>query len=184
VLFGIGLAFTFNALLTLVQFVASADALQQVVFWSMGSLARANWPSVATLAAVVAAVAPFALAASWRMTALRLGEERARSYGVNVRRLRAFSLLRISLLTATAMSFVGTIGFVGLVGPHIARMLIGEDHRFFLPASALTGAAVMSLASVASKSVVPGVLLPVGIVTSLIGLPVFFALIMRQRGRA
>ncbi|WP_244642000.1 FecCD family ABC transporter permease [Chelatococcus reniformis] len=184
VLFGIGLAFTFNALLTLVQFVASADALQQVVFWSMGSLARANWPSVAALAVVVAAVAPFALAASWRMTALRLGEERARSYGVNVRRLRAFSLLRISLLTATAMSFVGTIGFVGLVGPHIARMLIGEDHRFFLPASALTGAAVMSLASVASKSVVPGVLLPVGIVTSLIGLPVFFALIMRQRGRA
>jgi iron complex transport system permease protein len=92
------------------------------------------------------------------------------------------SLLRISILTATAMAFVGTIGFVGLAGPHIARLLIGEDHRFFLPASALTGAIIMSLASVASKSIIPGVLIPIGIVTALIGLPVFFSLIFSRRG--
>lgn len=82
------------------------------------------------------------------------------------------------------MAFVGTIGFVGLVGPHIARLLVGEDHRFFLPASALTGALVMSLASIASKMIVPGVLLPVGIVTAFVGLPVFFSLIYKQQGRA
>lgn len=181
VLFGIALVFTFNALLALVQFLATADALQQFVFWNMGSLARANWSSITILACVIAATFPFSLAASWKMTALRLGEDRAASYGIDVARLRFLSLLRVSLLAATAVAFVGTIGFIGLVGPHIARMLIGEDHRFFLPASALTGAAVMSLASIASKLVVPGVLLPVGLVTSLVGLPVFFILILRRR---
>lgn len=87
-------------------------------------------------------------------------------------------------MAATAVAFVGIIGFVGLVGPHIARMLVGENHRFFLPASLLTGALVMSLASIASKVIVPGVLLPIGIVTALVGLPVFFVLIARrQKGR-
>ena len=184
VLFGIALVFTFQALLALVQFVASADALQQLVFWGMGSLARANWSTVSLLAAAVASVLPFSLAASWRLTALRLGEERARSYGIDVGRFRFVALLRISLLAATAVAFTGTIGFVGLVGPHIARLLIGEDHRFLLPASALTGAVMMSAASVASKSLVPGLLLPVGIVTSLVGLPVFFALLTRQSRRS
>jgi iron complex transport system permease protein len=183
VLFGIALVFSFNALLSLVQFVASADALQQLVFWSMGSLARSNWTSIAILGCVCALVLPFSLEASWRLTALRMGEERAMSYGIDVRRLRFLSLLRVSLLAATAVAFTGTIGFVGLVGPHIARMLIGEDHRFFLPASALSGALMMSAASIASKLIVPGVLLPVGIVTSLVGLPVFFALILRRRAR-
>lgn len=183
VLFGIALVFTFQALLALVQFIASADALQQLVFWGMGSLARSNWMTIATLAAVVAAVLPFSLMASWRLTALRLGEERARSYGIDVSRLRFFALLRISLLAATAVAFTGTIGFVGLVGPHIARMLIGEDHRFLLPASALTGAVMMSAASIASKTLIPGLLLPVGIVTSLVGLPVFFLLLMRRANR-
>ena len=117
------------------------------------------------------------------MTALRLGEEQARSFGVDVARLRRWSLLRVSLLAASAVSMVGVIGFVGLAGPHIARMLLGEDHRFFLPGSLLTGAVVMSLASLVSKTVVPGVLLPVGLVTSLIGLPIFFSLILRGRGR-
>lgn len=181
VLFGIALVFTFNALVALLQLVASPDSLQQLVFWGMGSLAEADWPAVAILAGVVAAVVPFSLFSAWRMTALRLGDERARSYGVDVGRLRFQSLLRASLLAATAVAFVGTIGFVGLVGPHVARLLTGEDHRFFLPASLLTGALVMSLASILSKALVPGLLLPVGIVTSLVGLPVFILLVHRSR---
>ncbi|WP_142848369.1 iron ABC transporter permease [Telmatospirillum sp. J64-1] len=183
VLFGIALVFTFNALVALIQFVASQEALQQLVFWSMGSLARSNWEKLTILGAVLLVVAPFSFAAAWPMTALRLGEERARSFGVNVTRLRFASLFRISILAATAVSFVGTIGFIGLVGPHIARLLIGEDHRFFLPVSALAGAGVMSLASVASKTLMPGVLVPVGIVTALIGVPVFLGLILSKRER-
>ena len=183
VLFGIAMVFTFNALVALIQFVASQEALQQLVFWSMGSLARATWRKLGILALVIAATLPFSLLASWRMTALRLGEDRARSFGISVGRLRFFSLLRVSLLAATSVAFVGTIGFIGLVGPHIARMLVGEDHRFFLPASVLTGAAIMSMSSVASKLVVPGALIPVGIVTALIGVPFFIALIFSRRER-
>lgn len=184
VLFGIALVFTFNALVALVQFVASQEALSQLVFWTMGSLGRATWGNLAVLGAVVAVVTPFSMRAANAMTALRLGEDRARSFGIDVQRLRLASLLRISALAATSVAFVGTIGFIGLVGPHIARMLLGEDHRFLLPASMLTGAVIMSLASVFSKTMVPGVMLPVGIVTSMIGVPVFLALILRRPGRA
>jgi iron complex transport system permease protein len=113
------------------------------------------------------------------MTALRLGEERARSFGINVRLL---SLVRISLMSATAVAFVGTIGFVGLVGPHIARLLVGEDQRFLLPTSALAGALLLSLASVASKIILFGVIIPVGIVTTLVGVPIFVFLVF-SRGR-
>jgi len=184
VLFGIALVFAFNALTALVQFLSSAEALQQLVFWTMGSLSRATWSNVGALAAVLVLVTPFSLLSSRGLTALRLGEDRAMSFGVDVKRLRFLSLLRVSLLSATAVAFVGAIGFIGLVGPHIARLLVGEDHRFFLPASILSGAIIMSLASAASKIIVPGVLMPVGIVTAVIGVPVFLLLIFRNGGRA
>lgn len=184
VLLGIALVFTFNAAVAVLQFIASQEALQQLVFWTMGSLARTDWDKTTVLAVTVALVVPFSLRASWPMTALRLGEDRALSLGVNVGRLRFGALLRVSLLAATAVASVGTIGFIGLVGPHIARMLLGEDHRFFLPASLLTGACLLSLSSILSKMLVPGVLMPVGLVTSLIGLPFFIVLILNRRGRA
>lgn len=183
VLFGIALVFTFNALVALLQFVASQEALSQLVFWGMGSLGRATWSNIAVLAVVMLAAVPFSLRAADGMTALRLGEDRARSFGIDIAQLRFLSLLRISALAATAVAFVGTIGFIGLVGPHIARLMLGEDHRFLLPASMLTGALVMSLASVVSKVLVPGALLPVGIVTSMIGVPVFLFLILRKPER-
>jgi iron complex transport system permease protein len=183
VLIGIALVFTCNALVALIQFVASQEALQQLVFWSMGSLSRGNWEKLGVLALVLAIVAPLSLAASWKMTALRLGEDRAMSFGVNVPRLRFLSLLRVSLLAATSVAFVGTIGFIGLVGPHIARLLVGEDHRFLLPASMITGALVLSLSSIASKIIVAGAVMPVGIVTALVGVPFFVVLIFMRRER-
>ncbi len=181
ILFGIALVFLFDALVALIQFVASAEALQQFVFWTLGNLSRGGWDGVRVLSPLLACIVPFSLAGAWQMTALRLGEDRARSFGVNIRRVRFMSLVRVSLLASGAVAFVGTIAFVGLVGPHIARMLIGEDHRFFLPASLLTGALVLSLASITSKLIIPGVLIPVGLVTSLIGVPVFLILVLRKR---
>ena len=184
VLLGIALVFAFNALVALVQFLSSQEALQQLVFWSMGSLSRATWNHVGVLALVVAVVLPFSLLAARRLTSLRLGEDRTRSFGVDVGRLRFLTLLRVSLLAATSVAFAGTIGFIGLVGPHMARLLLGEDHRFLLPASVLCGALIMSLASVASKTLVPGALMPVGIVTAIVGVPVFLFLIFRNPGRS
>lgn len=182
-LFGISLVFCYNALVALLQYLASADALQHLVFWSLGSLARSSWPAVWTLLALLLVILPWSLKAAWPLTALRLGEDRARSLGIDVGRLRFAALLRISLLAATAVAFVGTIGFIGLVGPHMARLLIGEDHRFFLPVSALAGALVLSLSALASKLLIPGVVLPVGIVTALIGVPLFMSLIFQRSRR-
>ncbi|MFW2971578.1 FecCD family ABC transporter permease [Serratia marcescens] len=175
VLFGI-------ALVSMMQFIASEDTLQGLVFWTMGSLARASWDKLGILFGVFAVLLPLSMMSSWKLTALRLGEDRAVSFGIDVRRLRLTTLLRISILSALAVAFVGPIGFIGLVAPHIARMIFGEDHRFYLPASALIGALVLSMASVASKNLVPGVIIPVGIVTSLVGVPFFLSIILRHRG--
>ncbi|MCX5613954.1 iron ABC transporter permease [Bombella sp. TMW 2.2558] len=180
VLFGIALVFTFHAFVALMQFIADEDALQDLVFWTMGSLTRADWGKISVMAVGCAVVLPFCFRAAPALTALRLGEDRAASYGVDVKHLRMMSLLRISVLSALAVSFVGTIGFVGLVAPHIARRLLGEDHRFYLPGSALCGCLIMSLASIAAKNIMPGVVIPVGIVTSLVGIPFFLAVVLRK----
>jgi len=181
VLTGIALLFLAQALLSLLQYLASPEALQTIVFWLFGSLARANWLKVGVVTAVLAMILPLLARDAWRLTALRLGEERARSLGVNVSALRIRIFAAVALLTAVAVSFVGTIGFVGLVAPHVARMLVGEDQRYLLPMSVICGALFLSAASVVSKLAVPGALFPIGIVTSLIGVPCFFTLILRTR---
>ncbi len=181
ILFGIAIFFTFSALLALMQYMASEDQIARIVFWMMGSLSRASWEKI-TLGFLLLAVAiPFSLLRTWPMTALRMGEATAESMGVDVGRLRVEMLICISLLAATSVSFVGTVGFVGLVGPHIARMLVGEDQRFFVPLSALVGALVLSLTSLISKSITPGIIYPIGIITSLIGVPVFISIILSTR---
>lgn len=184
VLLGIALVFTFNALLSFLQFFASEQALGAVVFWMMGSLTKASWQKLAITSTVLFATLPFFVSRAWAMTTLRLGDDKAASFGINVRRLRLEIMLLVSLLAAVPVSFVGTIGFIGLVGPHIARMVIGEDQRFFLPASALAGAAILSASSVVSKSLIPGLIFPISIVTALIGVPFFFSLIMTSRKRS
>ena len=176
------LVFTFNALVSMLQFVANEDTLQGLVFWTMGSIDRASWQKVGILLAILAVVMPLSMRSAWKLTALRLGEDRAVSFGINVRRLRLTTLLRISVLSAISVAFVGPIGFIGLVAPHIARLVFGEDHRFYLPASALIGALVLSLASVAAKNLIPGAVIPVGIVTSLVGVPFFLSIILHHRG--
>ncbi len=184
VLLGIALVFTFNALLSLLQFFASEQALGAVVFWMMGSLTKANWHKLAITSAVLLICLPLFARRAWALTTLRLGDEKAASFGIDVRYLRLETMLLVALLAAVPVSFVGTIGFIGLVGPHIARMVIGEDQRFFLPASALAGAAILSASSVVSKSLIPGLIFPISIVTALVGVPFFFSLILTSRKRS
>ena len=181
VLAGIAMLFLFQALLALVQFIASPEALQAIVFWLFGSLQKASWPKVSLMAIIVALTAPLLMRDVWKLTALRLGDERARALGVDVARLRLRSLVLISLLTGIAVAFAGTIGFVGLVAPHVARMLVGEDQRLLLPAAALIGALTLSLSSIVSKILIPGAVFPIGIVTALIGVPFFIWLILSKR---
>ena len=184
VLLGIALVFTFNALLALVQFFATEQAVAAVVFWTMGSLTKATWPKLGVICLVIVITLPIFAKRAWAMTALRLGDDKAASFGINVRSLRFQTLIMVSLLASFPVAFVGTIGFIGLVGPHIARMLIGEDQRFFLPASLLTGALILSASSVVSKTLIPGAIFPIGVVTSLIGVPFFIWLVLDRRRRA
>lgn len=181
ILFGIAIFFTFSALLALMQYMASEDQIARIVFWMMGSLSRASWEKIGIGTLLLCVAIPFSLYRTWPMTALRMGEAAAESMGVDVARLRVEMLICISLLAATAVSFVGTVGFVGLVGPHIARLLVGEDQRYFVPLSALVGALVLSLTSLISKSITPGIIYPIGIITSLIGVPVFVSIILSTR---
>lgn len=182
-LFGIALMFGLNAMVGVIQFVADEGQLQQIVFWTMGSLARADLEKAIIVAVIFALCLLISLRNSWSMTLLRSGEEQAKSMGINVKRLRMITLIRVSLVTAVALAFVGEIGFIGLVAPHIARMIIGESHRFFLIGSTLCGALLLSLASIFSKSVIPGLVLPIGMVTALVGIPFFITLIHQHQKR-
>jgi iron complex transport system permease protein len=181
VLMGIAIMFFFNALLGILQYVASAESLQQLMFWSLGSLDKASWGKLGLAGLALMITIPAFIRARSQLTALRLGDVQAKAMGIDVGRLRLRMLLCCALLSATAVAFVGTIGFVGLVGPHIARLLVGEDQRVFLPMSALTGALILSLTSILSKTLIPGILLPIGLLTALIGLPFFVSLILRSR---
>jgi len=184
VLVGIAMMFTFNAMLAMMQYGASENELAQIVFWMMGSLARATWLKILICLVILALTVPYFMKRNWALTALRMGDDKAASLGVNVKRLRIEMLIGISLLAATAVSFVGVVAFVGLVGPHIARMIVGEDQRYFLPLSAMASALIMSLTSIASKAITPGVIYPIGIITSLIGIPFFISLILAVRRRS
>ncbi|NAW58979.1 FecCD family ABC transporter permease, partial [Vibrio sp. V36_P2S2PM302] len=162
ILAGIALLFLFQSLLSLVQFVSSPELSQQILFWLFGSLSKATWGNLMITSSVVILGLLFLMKDAWKLTALRLGEERAKSVGVNVRQLRLKTLFIVALMTATITSFVGIIGFVGIVAPNIAKILVGEDQRFFLPLSFLIGAFLLSTASVLSKLIVPGALFPIG----------------------
>lgn len=181
ILAGIALLFLFQSLLSLVQFVSSPELSQQILFWLFGSLTKAAWLNVGITAGVTLVCMVILMRDAWKLTALRLGEERAKSLGVNVAGLRLKTLVLVAVMTATVTSFVGIIGFIGIVAPNIARMLVGEDQRYFLPMSFLVGAFLLSSASVLSKSLVPGALFPIGIVTAIIGVPFFFWMIIGKR---
>lgn len=182
VLAGIALLFLFQALLSLLQYLAAPDALAQIVFWLFGSLYKCNWHAVGLMWLTLLLAGPLLVRDAWRFTALGLSDERAASLGIAVASLRWRALALVSLLTGVAVAFVGTIGFVGLIAPHMARMLLGEDHRLLIPGAALSGALLLSLASLLGKWLSPGGLIPIGIVTALIGLPFFLLLIMRSKG--
>lgn len=183
VLGGIAVLFFFQSVQSLLQFLASPEVLQQIVFWLFGSLLKSTWTSVAVTGSVLALCIPFIMRDAWALTTLRLGDANALSLGLPVEAVRRRTFLIVAVLTAAAVCFVGTIGFVGLIAPHAARSLVGEDHRFALPLSAVTGAIILIGASVFGKFISPGAVIPVGIITAVAGVPILFAIIARRGGK-
>lgn len=177
ILFGVALNFLFNSLTMILQYIADEDKLQSLIFWTFGSLLKTTWGKFYIVLAVFAVCFMILLKNAWKLTAMTLDDTKARSIGVDTAKVRRLIIFITSLLSAVAVCFVGTIGFIGLIAPHIARQLVGEDQRFFMPLSSLLGAFVMSLAFVLSKLIIKGVILPIGLVTSVIGIPFFVTII-------
>ncbi|OAN69868.1 iron-siderophore ABC transporter permease [Rhodobacteraceae bacterium EhC02] len=180
VLAGIAVLFLFQSLQSLLQFMAAPEVLQQIVFWLFGSLLKATWTSVQVLAGILALTLPLIAREVWNLTSLRLGDGNAASLGLNVDALRRRVLVLVALLTAGAVSFTGTIGFVGLIAPHVGRALVGEDHRFGLPMAGIMGAVVLVAASVTGKLISPGAVIPVGIITAIAGIPMLLGVILMK----
>ncbi|MFN6951120.1 MAG: FecCD family ABC transporter permease [Albidovulum sp.] len=180
VLAGIAVLFFFQSLQSLLQFLASPEVLQQIVFWLFGSLLKANWTTVQVSGAITLLCLPLIARDVWALTTLRMGEANAESLGLDTHALRRRILLLTAALTAAAVSFTGTIGFVGLIAPHAARAAVGEDHRFALPMAAVAGALILIVASVSAKLLSSGAAIPVGIVTAIAGIPMLLAVILRH----
>lgn len=183
ILTGIAVNAFAGALIGLFLFFADTAAVNQITFWQLGSLAQATWPKV--LAVLPCAALGLGLAPLYarRLDLLALGERPARHLGVEVERLRIVLVLVIALLTAAAVSVAGVIGFVGLVVPHLLRMIAGPGHRFLIPGSALLGALVLLAADLAARTVAEPAELPLGVLTALLGSPFFFWLLRRTRRR-
>ena len=165
-------------------FLADTASREQIVFWQLGSLNGSRWPEVGIVALVTVVGVAAVLAQSRRYDLLALGERNARHLGVNVERLRMLSIVAVALLTGAAVAFCGIISFVGLVVPHLVRMVIGPSHRRLIVASALGGGLLLTISDLLARTLVAGADLPIGLLTSLIGGPFFFFLLYRQRRRS
>ncbi len=181
ILAGIALMYLFSAMTGILQYFGEAEAVKEVVFWMFGSLGRASWDKLSLMSIIIALCIPLIMLKSWDLNALGVGDERAKSLGVNVEQTRIVCFILASLVTAGIICFTGTIGFIGLVSPHMCRMVIGGDNRYLIPASGLFGAALLLGADTIARTIVAPVILPVGLITSFMGVPLFLYLIMRKR---
>jgi iron complex transport system permease protein len=179
VLMGIALASLFTAGTMVLQFFADDVQLAAMVFWTFGDVARATWTELGALTVATGAVTVYFMSNSWSYNAIDAGDETAKGLGVKVDRVRVIGMIASSLITAAIVSFLGIIGFVGLVCPHMVRRLIGGDHRFLMPATLVVGSIVLLGSDTAARLILAPHLLPVSVLTAFMGAPVFIYIILR-----
>jgi iron complex transport system permease protein len=177
---GVVIGAFFNALILLILTFAEVETFRSAIFWMMGSLAGASWASVALLAVYLVPALLVLLSLARPLNLMAIGEDTALYLGTSVEHVKRIAYLVASLLVAAGVAAAGIIGFVGLIVPHALRLVWGSDHRFLLPGSALAGAAFLLLADAAARTAAAPVELPVGVVTALIGVPVFLVLLVRR----
>ena len=184
VLMGIALNAMTAGLIAYLVFVGDTQAREQIVFWQLGSLNGSRWNEVGVVAPLVAIGLVGAMMLARRLDVLALGDRAARHVGVNVERLRLVAIVMVVLLVASGVAFAGIIAFVGLIVPHVVRMIIGPAHRGLVPASALGGALVVLLADLFARTAVGYAELPLGMLTALVGGPFFMWLLLKARKHA
>lgn len=183
ILAGIAINVVAASLIGLLTYLATDSALRHITFWSLGSLASANyfWLSLCSLALLLVC---FWLPKQQRkLDAILLGQAEANTMGVDVKRLQIQSIVFVALLAALSVSACGIIGFIGLVTPHIGRMLVGASHRYLLPLSFFLGGSLLVIADSLARTIIAPAELPIGIVTALLGAPVFIWLLVREGRR-
>jgi iron complex transport system permease protein len=181
ILSGVIVSAFFTALVSIVKFLVDPHKLQSIVFWLMGSFALADWRLVGIAAIGIAAGLLPVVLMRWRLNVMSMGEEEAKTLGIHVARERIILVAASTLMVSIAVSVSGIIGWVGLMVPHLIRMMIGPDHRSLVPLSMAGGAAFMIFADTAARSLTD-VDVPVGIITAIIGAP-FFVYLMRRGGK-
>ena len=178
---GIAIMYLFNALTTIIKLWGDPDSLGAVLEWQVGSIGGLEWKDIPPML-IVTAVGTIAIQlCSRRLNVLSTGEENAKALGINVNRMRTLLLVLSALVAATVVSYTGIIGFVGLVAPHVARIVIGADNRYLVPASALFGSALLIAADIVGKTIVAPGVLPVGVITAFLGAPLFLWLIVSKK---
>ncbi|MGD8366540.1 MAG: iron ABC transporter permease [Desulfobacterales bacterium] len=179
ILTGVALGALFTAGTMFLQFFADDVQLAAMVFWTFGDVGRASWPELGLFSGVTALATLYFFVNGWNYNAVDAGDETAQGLGVRVERVRLLGMLAASLVTAVIVAFLGIIGFVGLVCPHMVRRLIGGDHRFLLPATVLVGGLLLLVSDTAARLMIAPHLLPVSILTAFMGAPAFIYLLIR-----
>jgi iron complex transport system permease protein len=181
ILVGVALAALFTAATTFLQFFSNELQLAAIVFWTFGDVGRVTWIDLAILSLVTVPVICYFMLNRWNYNALDAGDETATGLGVNVVRIRFIGMFLSSLITAVVVSFMGIIGFIGLVCPHITRRVIGDDERFVIPSAVLVGSITLLFADTLARIILSPVVLPVGIITAFFGAPLFLYLLVGRR---
>jgi iron complex transport system permease protein len=183
ILAGVAMGYLFSAVISLLQYASGNEKLREIVFWLMGGLYAAKIENVMILIPIVVILTMILMRYSWDLNAMGAGEEVASSLGINVKQVRMACLFLSTVLTASVIAFTGVIGFIGLVSPHICRLLIGSDHRYLIPWSGLTGALLLLASDTISRTMISPTEIPVGVVTSFLGVPFFLYLLVRRKRR-
>lgn len=181
VLAGVALGYIFSAAVSALKYFSNNDALKDLVIWLMGGMWGATWQAVGLLVPVVGISMLILLRYAWDMNALSAGEAVATNLGVNIKRLQFICLTVATLAASATVAFTGIIGFIGLIAPHISRMLIGSDNRFLIPCSCIMGALILLCADTVGRTIVSPVEIPVGIVTGLLGGPYFLYMLLKKK---
>ncbi|MFW5960389.1 MAG: FecCD family ABC transporter permease, partial [Chitinivibrionales bacterium] len=181
ILAGIALNFIFSSISTLLSYFSNSEELKSLSLWMMGNLGRATWSDIIPLSIVMLVTTPLLMLQNQKLNVLNSGDESAKGLGVNVERTRITVLVLSSLVAAAIICFTGIIGFVGLVSPHIVRLIIGNDARYLMPASGVFGGVFLLGADLVSLKIIEPAVLPVGIITSFIGGPVLLYLIIKRQ---
>ncbi|WP_119274816.1 FecCD family ABC transporter permease [Taklimakanibacter deserti] len=178
---GIAIAALMMAASGILIFMSNDQQLRELTFWSLGSLGGASWQKIIAVLPFIALGLMLAGGFAGGFNALALGEAEARYLGIPVQLLKRIAIIAVALLTGTAVAVSGSIGFIGIVVPHLLRLAIGPDHRYLLPASVLFGAVLLTCADMVSRTIVAPAELPIGIVTALLGAPFFLWILLRNR---